>query len=331
MNTPAEIFAQLRTTAPTKPGKAFRAFPAPEGLDVRVFVDGDTRLPGIELECRGTDIPPSFQFPRMGGAVVQRAAVAEGSKVITAVKAADESYAAVFIELASKLVQDLVVESSTKAALQVFARRLGAWARFFAIRNENGFGRAEELGLIGELLCLESLGGEVGLARALEAWLGPTGVLHDFVAPRGAVEAKATTSSAPPRLHISSARQLDDSVVPALYLCGALLQEVPQGEVSLPVLVARLAGAITKGAPAVAPLFEERLTESGYLQSAREREWLTVVVRELKYFRIGGDFPRIRPMELRPGVDSVRYAVPWSMLAGFQVPLREVGELFNGE
>jgi hypothetical protein len=331
MTAPAEIYVQLRATAPMEPGRAFRAFPAPVGLDVRVFVEGDTRLPGVELECSSAEMPASFQLPKMGGAVVQRVPVAARSSVVIAVKAADESYSEVFIELASRLVEDLVAAGSANAALRVFARRLGAWARFFASRSENGFGRAEEIGLIGELLCLEALGREVGLARAVGAWLGPTGVLYDFVAPRGALEAKATTSSAPPRLQISSARQLDDSVVPALFMCGALLQEVPQGEVSLPVLVARLVESLVATAPGAVPVFEERLTESGYLRSGREREWLRVVVRELGFFRVSDDFPRICPKDLRPGVDDVRYAIPWSLLAGFQVSVNAVGELFNAE
>lgn len=332
MTSPIQIYTQLRDAAPPKPGRAVRAFDGPTGLGVRIFVEGESRLPGVELECSGKEMPKTFQLPTMGGATTKRTTTGSGAelRVLTAVVASDESYSAVFMELAAKLVNDLLAEPSARAALLMFAQRLGAWARFFTIRRGNRLDRQEELGLIGELLCLESLGVEAGLARALESWIGPMGGLHDFVGPGGCVEAKATSSSAPPRIHISSAGQLDESAVPLLYLCGVLVQEVPGGNVSLPGLVNRIHQSLTETAPATVPLFEERLTESGYLASDVGREWMTVVVRELRFFKVGGDFPRIRPGELRPGVDDVQYVVPWSLLGGFQVPPREVGALFDG-
>ena len=57
-------------------------------------------------------------------------------------------------------------------------------------------------------------------------------------------------------------------------------------------------------------LFEEKLYHTGYqnkdVEQYRDSHYL---IRSDKFYRVMGDFPRIREGELRPGVGEVHYAI----------------------
>jgi hypothetical protein len=265
----------------------------------------------------------------MRGADVSSSQDRETATVTFDVVAHDASFSSVFIELASALLEDARRATNAREALTIILRRLHVWARFFAARGD-GFSRAAELGLIGELLCLQALRSVVGLSRAAEAWVGPTGAPHDFLGGSGAVEVKLSTSAAPERFRITSARQLDDTPMPVLFLYATLAQEAPGGPVSLATLVRELRAALEADAPSVLARFEDNLVNAGYISTDEEdAHRIRLVVHQSALLRVSGEFPRIRPAELRPGVDAVSYEVPWSAIAPYRVPLETVTEAFQ--
>lgn len=85
----------------------------------------------------------------------------------------------VFEVLASDLVDVVKSTASPAAALAMAFRRLEAWQACLRVRRR-GLSREEQVGLMGELVVLDVVAEEIGPRRALEAWRGPLGGVHDF-------------------------------------------------------------------------------------------------------------------------------------------------------
>ena len=229
MTDPVQVFRELREHTPEQHGRSHRAFDGPPGLQLRVFIDGATRLPGIAFGCPRSAVPDGWTVPKMKGAnfVVQPVSLESGyAHAGYELTATDKSFAPVFIELACTLIAQAGAEQTAQSALLLIVRKVAAWARFFDARGPSALGRSAQLGLIGELLCLKELAPLIGWHQAIPAWTGPTGTTHDFQFPAASIEAKLTTSGSPERLRITSARQLDEAPLPWLglfaVLCNAL-------------------------------------------------------------------------------------------------------------
>jgi hypothetical protein len=274
-----------------------------------------------------------MELPRIRGAdlVLVSHADPPGPEVTYELTAAQAVFAPVFIELATSLVDEVSKEPTADAALLRVAQRLAAWERFFNARGSEGLSRSTELGLMGELLCLLTLGQLVGFRRTVEAWTGPTGTNHDFQRPRGAVEVKLTTSAAPERFRITSERQLDDSVMPMLCLFAILAQESASGTTSLGGLVDSARERINQEVPASLGLLEERLLQAGYAETDRALYKIRIAPREQHFLKVGGAFPRVRPSDLRPGVFAVTYEIPWVAIAPYRMPDEEVGRILSAD
>jgi hypothetical protein len=331
VSKPETVFSELVTATPAKPGRGYRAFYGPPGLGIRAFIDGESRLPGLTLKVTRDCIPPGMQLPRIRGAQIT---VAHGNgegrtaEVIYELSAAERAFSDVFIELAARLITDATSEATAGAALLRVARRVASWARFFDARGSEGLGRSAQLGLLGELLCLERLGALLSPQWAVNAWTGPTGTPHDFQAPGGAVEVKLTTSASPERFRITSERQLDDSMVPWLGLYAITAQEAAAGSVGLANVVDRIRATLERDAPGAVALFEERLMEIGYSDADRPRYAVRVTTRSAEFLHVHDAFPRVLPAELRPSVFAVSYDIPWSAIAPYRVSESEVRRVF---
>lgn len=333
MTDPREVFRELRQVAPAKEGRAYRAFAGPDGLQLRAFVDGVTRLPGIRIACPVDAVPTGWVIPKIRGAsfsVVPLQPEAAYGVASYELVAADESFSSVFIELASSLLERAGNEATSRSALKLIVRWLATWARFFDLRGQSAIGRSAQLGLMGELLCLEELGRLVGLHRSVPAWTGPEGSPHDFQFDTGAIEVKLTTSTSPERIRITSARQLNDAVVPWLGLFAVLCQEAVSGDIALPLLVDRVRNAILEQAPGFIDLFEERLAGTGYCEADREQYTVRVAILRHEFLHVAEDFPRIRPDELRSGVSDVTYDVAWSAIMPYRIQANSVRETLSG-
>lgn len=331
MSHASAIYEQLRQMAPSRPGRAFREFDAPAGLSIRAFVDGISRAPGVVFSTTRRHVPKNIQFPRFRGASIHvlRAPNGREDEVAYEVVPTDKSTEDVFVELAAQLVEAVGNEASAEGGILRLARSMAAWARFFSARGVDGLSRSEELGLIGELLCLDALGGYLGYQAAVDSWTGPGGAPHDFQGRWGAVEAKLTTSVNPERFRITSARQLDESAVSALYLYGIVAQEAESAPLSLMGLITSLRDKIDAAAPAARERFDDALAEVGFADSDSSKYQIRISVHQTAFLRVHDDFPRIRVDELRSGVFAVNYEIPWASIAPYRVYEAELPALFT--
>lgn len=322
MSDPSAVFSDLLAKTPTRSGRAYRLFAGPDGVQLQAFVDGISRMPGISIRIAKPLVKESLNLPKMRGAAFREEpyrAAQDSYGTAYELMAAQKAYVDVFVELASRLIIEVTSASTGTEAIRRIAKRIAAWTRFFDSRGENGLSRSAQLGLIGELLCVQKLGKLIGFQRSIGSWTGPKGSVHDFQNECGALEVKLTTSHAPERLRITSERQLDEASHPWLGMFAVLAQEASDGPAGLSDLVDNIRTEIAEVDPASLGLFEELLIQSGYADADREHNGVRLIVHEQHFLQVHGDFPRIRSNELRPGVFDVAYDLAWSSLLPYCV------------
>lgn len=327
------VFAELRATTPHAYGRAYRTFGGPEDLNIRAYVDGISRLPGIAFKVPANLWIDGWELPSMKGVQIVARRHEETQSVPSEVdfelRAADESFSVVFIELASRLIVDATHELTGEASLRAIESRVSLWLRFFNARGSAALSRSAQLGLIGELLCFLRLLKFLGVYECVSSWTGPQGTTHDFQNARGAVEVKLTTSSSPERVRITSERQLDESVIPWLSLFVVRAQEVAAGTTGLPSLVDEVRREVRSASQTALTSLEERLLTAGYLDGDRDAYDVRLTIRSIDFFRVSGDFPRIRPSEIRTGVFDVAYTIPWASIEPYRISDTQVQEALS--
>jgi len=327
------LFEELMAGAPHEAGVAYRGISTVHGLSLRVYVDGVSGLPGFSIRVQRAAVPKEFQLPRIRGisADVAREADAKVTQQVTyRIHASRLEYVPVFIELTSRLIDEAAKEQTVGAVLSRISQRLALWERFFDGREPTGLSRERQLGLIGELCCLESLAEGGFPSDAALAWRGSEiSSHHDFQFPRGSIEAKLSTSSAPARLAISSARQLDETAVQSLFIHAVLAQEVASGRTTVSSQAAVVRALLQREAPAALPHFEEQLFEAGFIDGELPETEVHVHIQQRQFLAVTETFPRIRPHDLMPGIFNVRYDLEWSALQGHFVTITDVLSALN--
>ncbi len=213
--------------------------------------------------------------------------------------------------------------------LRVFIRRVVAWQQFMS-RGASPLGPEAELGLAGELAfmtCLLQAG--VSTETVLEGWVGPDDAPQDFVLGDGAVEVKATLSTAGFPVKIGSLEQLDDAIVSPLFL-GAVRFARVAGGATLPEIIFGVECRLADDPGAVA-YFRERLLAVGYVESHATDYTRTFEIKEVRIYVITKGFPRLTTGAVPEGVFRAIYEIDLDrandFLSSLPAALRALGVL----
>jgi hypothetical protein len=174
------------------------------------------------------------------------------------------------------------------------------------------------IGLIGELLTLiEALRVD---PRSVAAWHGPDSDRHDFRAGTVTIEVKTSLGADGNRIHINGIRQLESAEGDDLLIRHIRIEPDPDGELSVPDLVAEAAALIPDQTE-----FDEKLDKLGYSADCAEN-WgerrYRVVGRGT--YSVHGSFPRLITDHLNiewplAGVSGVAYEVDLGAASEFLV------------
>jgi hypothetical protein len=162
------------------------------------------------------------------------------------------------------------------------------------------------------------------------AWTGPTGTNQDFQLPRLALEIKASSHRTSAEIPIANERQLDDTGVENLILVMVVLDERRGGTgTSLNTIVEDTRQAIPD--IATREQLDDLLIQVGYFPAHREQyDEPRYTVREIRYWSVRSDFPRITETDLRPGVSTCSYRIHTTGLDEYRMPADGVRDLIGG-
>jgi Putative PD-(D/E)XK family member, (DUF4420) len=237
----------------------------------------------------------------------------------------------VFSPLAADIASVAQATSTSKDALLAVVNRFDHWQNLLRTLGSEGLGSDARRGLVGELMVLRDFVLPALLAvEAVTAWTGPAGANQDFQLPALAIEVKASSAKSPQRLRIASERQLDSVGTPELLLCSISLDERHGGSgESLNVLVDDLRGRL--GNAVARSRLDNLLVQAGYLTIHKDLyKEPRYTLRQVRFWRVEGSFPRIVEFDLRPGVGECSYTIDTAGLDEYLVPNDEVAGRIGG-
>lgn len=217
-------------------------------------------------------------------------------------------------DIFSTLCEDLIFgvsDVSTELTLvEKLLERLAKWQSLFEKVGKQGLSDEAQRGLYGEIYFLRFfLTNNSDKNYCIKSWLGPEKSIQDFQYSNWAVEVKTTHGNNHQKIHITSERQLDDSIIEKIFLFHLSLDvRVGNGE-SLNVLIDAVSELLNDNTMA-SNLFKLKLLESGYYDIHKplydERGY---TIRQENIYRVTGNFPRITENQIPIGVGDVRYSI----------------------
>jgi hypothetical protein len=217
------------------------------------------------------------------------------------------------IELFSRLITDVVAAIAANAAaphqlqVQIFLGRIRAWQQFMS-KSSGALSAEAELGLSGELVCLERLiTAGLDAQAAVEGWRGPLDGLQDFEIGTGAIEVKSTLSHDGFPVTIMSLEQLDDSIRQPLFLFGCRFALSPDG-LSLPARVQAMRSALERD-PVALVLFENALLHAGFVDAHAEYYTRCLIGTEERFSLVDAAFPRLVAANVSAAIRHARYEI----------------------
>lgn len=217
-------------------------------------------------------------------------------------------------DIFSTLCEDLIFgvsEVSTEQTLvEKLLERLAKWQSLFEKVGKQGLPDEAQRGLYGEIYFLRFfLRNTSDKNYCLKSWLGPEKSIQDFQYSNWAVEVKTTHGNNHQKIHITSERQFDDTIIEKIFLYHLSLDvRVGNGE-SLNTLIEGVVELLNDNTMA-SNLFKLKLLESGYYDIHKplydERGY---TIRQENLYRVSGNFPRITENQIPIGVGDVRYSI----------------------
>jgi hypothetical protein len=126
-------------------------------------------------------------------------------------------------DIFSTLCEDLIFGvsnvSTEQNLVEKLLERLAKWQSLFEKIGKQGLSDAAQRGLYGEIYFLRFfLTNYSDKNYCVKSWLGPENSIQDFQYANWAVEVKTTHGNNHQKIHITSERQLDDSIIEKIFL-----------------------------------------------------------------------------------------------------------------
>ncbi|MFF8647302.1 PD-(D/E)XK motif protein [Streptomyces griseoluteus] len=305
---------------------------APLDVFLSVSHPGRQRMLVLRTDARSADpvVRSVGRLPRAAGIEMNLSAVSRLEYELQVVLTAKD-LREVFNPLVADVADTARAASAAPEALAAAVERFGRWQDLLRAVSRDGLSAEARRGLHGELLVLGNvLLASLSQSEAVEAWTGPTGSNQDFQLSETAIETKATIAKRPRSIRIASERQLDDTGTPALLLALAQLDERRGGSgESLNRRVDEIRQQLTS--PAARTRFDGLLIQAGYLPGHRDLyDEPRYTVRDMRFWHVRGDFPRLIESNLPEGVGDCTYHVSTSGLDAYRATADEVKELIGG-
>ncbi|MEU4684810.1 PD-(D/E)XK motif protein [Streptomyces xinghaiensis] len=230
-----------------------------------------------------------------------------------------------FHDLLNAVAERVIVHDRTPD--QAFNETVRAWGAL--LERPRTLNAEKRLGLLGELIVLNSVASEHGWERAAASWKGPDGEEHDFGLADHDIEVK-TTSSEYRRHAIQGLRQLCPSPGRALWLVSVQLTRGGAHGRTLSEAVEAVRARIADEAPGGLQPFDRRLAAAGWSPEQPDDERWSPRTEPL-VLPVDDRLPRLDerllaglPDTIRPRIQDITYRIDLSDLPPAPEPPTEL-------
>ena len=322
MSTDEVTWSRLAEGAGTAGISSLRLHPDSEpDLTLALQNPGNRRMLVLKLSrpAAAHAIRTLRDLPQTRGMELQFAAAGGGRHELQLILD-DTELASVFNVLVDDIAGYTAGEPDDTRVVTTFVRRFSSWVELLSAVSAGGLGPGPRRGLVGELLLLSRLlSAGTDSAAAVSGWTGPLRANQDFQLLDASIEVKTTTARQPHSIPIASERQLDPIGQRRLFLVHLVLDERRGGDgSSLNHIVGEVRGELNNDKARAR--FDELLINVGYLPAQRplydEPRYST---RDVHYYALHGDYPRVVESDLRLGVGDCSYMLSVAALQPWEV------------
>lgn len=232
------------------------------------------------------------------------------------------SYQDIFSVLCENLIEAVLHAKDEHTLVKGVLNQLTKWRKLFSNKAKGILSSKEQQGLYGELYFLKKFlqnRGDNNLLDIVKTWVGMYEETRDFQGTEWAVECKASASSMPQLIKINGERQLDETLLDNLFLYVLSVDIVNGKTCTLPDIIQELKTYLKTDQLALSS-FEEKLMTAGYWDKDKdEYSEKCYKIRREAFYKIEGDFPRIKEKDLRDGVGQVHYMIAIDKCQQFMV------------
>lgn len=305
------IWQDLENDKTVQAGLLYKRFPSSKAQDVYVAL----RLPE-NLRCIATLISSDTKINLSEWSHLQDIRVelfsdkTQTDRLLLLFLLLNPVHKDIFSVLCEDLIEQVAEFEDEGSRIQNLLNRLFKWENLFMKLGRQGLSAESQRGLFGELSFIEKLLSHSTNARnCVDSWVGPSGAVQDFQNEFWAVEVKTTHGKNHQKLMISNERQLDNSIIPELYLYHLSIDERLNSGETLNEIVERLRNKLSVDQSAQ-NCFNSKLHEIGYFDvHSVFYEKTGYTFRQENFYVVNNDFPRIIEKDLMHGVGDVKYSV----------------------
>lgn len=236
----------------------------------------------------------------------------------------------VFAVMCENMVQSVLSLHSERDVVRAIINQLEKWQMLFEKLKGEGLTPAEQLGLYGELHFIQKYLARQDAVYVLNSWVGTDREIRDFQYSNWALEVKTTSSNNHQKVGVSSERQLDETLLDNLFLFHLSVETSKMNGESLNAKVNAVREILQDNVSAL-NIFNNKLIDAGYFERHTHLyEERCYQIRDENYYKIDGDFPRIKENEIRSGVGDVKYSIILSQCNEYLVAENVVFSTING-
>ncbi|VVB54853.1 Uncharacterised protein [uncultured archaeon] len=216
----------------------------------------------------------------------------------------------IFSTLCEDLISVVYEINDDNILIDKLLERLAKWQSLFEKLGHHGLSEEAQRGLFGELYFLRKyLSNSPDYVKCINTWMGPENAIQDFQYSNWAIEVKTTHGKNHQKIFISSERQLDDSIIPNIFLYHLSLDvRMGFGE-TLNFIIENVFNLLAENSFAT-NLFKLKLMEYGYFDIHKNcYNDNGYTIRQENIYYVIGDFPRITEKQIPAGVGDVKYSI----------------------
>lgn len=231
-------------------------------------------------------------------------------KSLILISLADNSLSSIFAVLCDDLFQTVSTIEQELVLIQALQNRFIQWKELFIMAKGSGLNLEKQIGLFGELYLLKKLLLQTGLlAEILSIWTGPEKGIRDFEKNNCAVEVKTTHTHNHQKIHISSERQLDTTLLQNLFLFHLSIEKRNSDENTLNTIIEEIYSILGQN-KLFCNILKRKLISAGYFDHHQPiYQNMSFLIRDEDFYKIEDSFPRIEEKDLLKGVGDVKYSI----------------------
>ncbi len=305
------IWLGLESDTSSHSGLLYKRYSAEILLDIFIALKAPEKLRCIAFRISAVFPFDETQWNRLKDIKIETLTdVKDKSKKFLLILLLNKQHKDIFSTLCEDLIFGVSEVSTELTLVEKLLERLAKWQSLFEKIGKQGLSDEVQRGLYGEIYFLRFFLSSVSDKNyCVKSWLGPEKSIQDFQYSNWAVEVKTTHGNNHQKIHITSERQLDDTIIKKIFLYHLSLDvRVGNGE-SLNILIEDVSELLSDNTMA-SNLFKLKLLESGYYDIHKplydERGYS---IRQENLYRVSGNFPRITENQIPIGVGDVRYSI----------------------